>query len=374
MEQLKAILQKEPTIMSVIVRAILLGTTGIFCLLPLLKLLSPEIINLGQIVKREYLWAIIIFVFPFSFLLFWKVRRHFKLVKKMKRRLWAYILLQLKDNVDSIISNEVNGFYDDVIHYCNEKADDFERLRNSMYVTFEIQSDRYLTTFFNRPLDEFISDKTLLKENIDVGVLISVDEMKEEHLYMLLNNCTKKIGYEVLDVIPSGNEELKKHVTDYIHRLFNEILQSLQEPVEANELIKAWLYSKDGISELGKCLGKAYPVGLFVDNFTDSIYNNCRINHILFDTERFDGIDWLSDSYVDSNLLFITRSLGMDSLVLSRILNNYMDVNIEFPITTQVELACYYAYYSTNDKECAYFRNMLISSARLNTIHNELTN
>lgn len=372
LDNLKAVLQKEPTFMALLVRGVLAGTTGIFCLLPLLKLLSPHIINLGQTGTHEVGWAIIVFVIPLLFLLLWKLRRHFKLVKRMKHKLWAYILLQLKGEMDTVLQTEVCAYYDDIIRYCKEKSDAFERLRNACNISLKIECERYLTTFFNRPLNELIRDAALLQEKVDIGEHVEVDKMEEDHYYKLLKQCMLGIGYKLLDPIPSEGRELEKHARANMDSLFDGILTRLVEPVGAKDLVSTWLSGKDAAAELESCIDKSYPVGLFVDNTLNSLVCCCRVSRSCFVPEQHSRIKWLSDSGITDNLLFFTGFQQMDKLVLSRFLNN-ISAGLRFDVTLVVELSCYYAYYSNGEKRGGCLGSTLVSSERLKAIDIELT-
>lgn len=372
LDNLKAILQKEPTLMGLLVRGVLVGTTGIFCLLPLLKLLSPHIINLGQTGRHELWWAAVIFVVPLLFLLGWRLRRHFKLIKRMKHKLWAYILLQLRNEMETELLTEADAYYGELIRYCKEKKETFECLRNALNISLSIECERFLTTFFNRPLDELISDNALLKEKVDIGESVEVDKMQEEQYYRLLKLCVMDMGYGMLDSLSVANQELDNHARTYATGLFNRILSRLVDPAEAKDLISAWLGSKDAVVQLGFCLDRSYPVGLFVDNTINSIQSSCRMNRLCQVSELSGKIRWQTDLGMADNLLFFTGFQQMDKLVLSRFLNN-AGGGIRFQTTLALELACYYAYYLMDDRRGGCLGTTLVSSERLKVIDDELT-
>lgn len=371
LDRMKAILQKEPTFMALLVRGIMVGTAGIFCLLPLLHLLSPHIVNFGQTSRHEVGWAAVIFVVPLLFLLICKLRRHFKLVKKIKYQLWAFILLQLKGEMKSVLSDEVNAFYEDIILYCREKLNNYERLRNALSTISNIKSARYLTTYFNRPLDELVQDHSLFKEKIDLGDWIEVDSMDEAHYYKLLKQCMLGIGYNILEPIPTENEALTKHADYNINRLLDNILSLLIEPVNAHELVTTWLTGNGSITQLQQCIDKAYPVGLFVDNTSNSVYTIFRLRYIPSVAKDDKRNEWLMDLDLDENLLFVTGFQRMEKLILSRYLNN-IGIGMKFRMTFQVELTCYYAYYATGVKRGGCLGSTLVSSERLRAIDIEL--
>lgn len=371
LENLKAILQREATFLGAIIRCLLIGITGMFCILPLLKLISPEIINLGNITRYEYVWNGLILIIPF--LIFgWKAYRHFRLIKKMKNQLWAYCLTQLNERLWGQLKTEAQTCYTQIQQYCKKKLAECEALRTLYKPAFNITSNKFMETFFNHPIENFITDKSLLENKIETeGRKINVNELTEQHLYNLLATVLQGKSINFVNDLPADEKKSKQKVEEEISILFED-LQKLFVPnphADIHHLVEHCL-SADDWETIFK---QTFPIGIFVDGASDKEEYVLKTNKFLHLNKITHHIEQEIDSNGDAGILFISRFQYINELIISRFLSLDMS-DIHFPSNTSIELTCYYAFYNKDFIKNGKFYNISIENKRLATINKILTN
>lgn len=373
LDELKATLQKEPTFLGAMVRCMLVGTAGIFCILPLLKFLSPQIINLGEVTRYESVWIALIYAIPFIYTLLWVFRRHFRMVKKLKNRLWASALSQLKDQMAANLTEESMQYYIMLKKYCEQKLADCESLRKQYEGSFTVKSGNFIETFFNRPIGEFILDKSLVEEQIEAEghEYVNVAKLTEENLYYLLAKSIAGAGSSLFAPLPTEENALKQKVAQDMELLFDVLQQNFVHNgnVEIHRLIERCSSSFDWQA----CMDLAYPVGIFVDNISQDEKCVFRISQKMMLPDELGKTEWEIDLEGDRNIMFTTIFKQVDKLVVSRFFNEEVAKN---SITAEfsVELACYYAFYHGETRQAGRIGTLIVSNERLREIASVLSN
>lgn len=367
LDELKATLQKEPTFLSAMVRCMLVGTAGIFCILPLLKFLSPRIINLGEVTQYEPLWITLIYLIPFVHMLLWVFRRHFRLVKKLKNKLWAFVLCRLKDQMTVKLTEESMLYYTMLEEYCEEKVVDCERLRKQYEVSFTVKSEKFIETFFNRSIDNFIVEKALVKEKIEVErcKYANAGKLTEEDLYYLLSKNIVRVGGSIFTPLPVEETLLKQKVEQDMTLLFESLQKNFanNENTEIYRLIEHYASSFDWQG----CINLAYPVGIFVDNISQDEKRVFRISQRMILPDELQGVDWEIDEEGDNSMMFTTIFKHVDNLHISRFFSEAI-VKSSLIADLTVELTCYYAFYNESSKQAGRIGTLIVCNERLREI------
>lgn len=364
LKKLKATLEKEPTFLGSMVRCLLIGITGIFCILPLLEFLSPDIINIGNVEEHRTLWKSIIFISPFLLSLWWGFSRHFRLIKKLKNRLWTYSLLQLQEHLTVPLMEEARNYYEKVKQYCEQKLAEYERLRNSCKASFEITSQKYIETLFNHSIDEFIKDKSLLDEKIKIDqVQANVGQLTEKQLYQLLASVIISKEADFVSEIPEDEQTLQQKVQKEINRLFSNIQKRIVLPIHTN--IQSLCEKCFSLADWKTICEQAFPVGIFADNTSHNEVCILRISSPITLNMETANIKQEIDTEGNPFMLFVTECQYMDSLLLSQFLS---ETTFDYYTDYRTELTCYYTFYDHELKRGAKFRNVSIGYERLHTI------
>jgi hypothetical protein len=154
LDRMKATLQSEPTLLSLLSRCFLLGTISIFVVIPLLREISPFIIDLGDVAKHEVLWIVFFFFLPFL-LYGMRFRRRFLFVRKQKRILLAQALANVQAKASVTLYNEAKAFYDRMIQACDDTWKHYETVMENITAQ---KTDRLPldipATLFHQPLIE----------------------------------------------------------------------------------------------------------------------------------------------------------------------------------------------------------------------------
>lgn len=256
LNRMKLTLQSEPTLLSLLSRCFLLGTVSIFVIIPLLREISPFIIDLGDVAKYEVAWIIFFFFLPF-FLYGMRFRRRFLFVRKQKRMLLAQALVDVQVKASVTLYNEAKAFYGQMIQACDDTWKQYEAAMENIKAQ---KTGRMLldipSTLFNQPLIEGVfKDKNILQEGKVVELEISlrnsmknVSSLVKDDYLGLLKELFAEPAYSPL-FINSGQfkelvgEKLKQNKEHNISRLLNDIIKK-----DAQQLSIAPLVSMAGVN------------------------------------------------------------------------------------------------------------------------------
>lgn len=228
LEKIKQNLKKEPVVLSLVVRCFLLGILLVFTIIPLLRVVSPNVINLGEIATIEWLWIPVLFFLPLIIEFVIKLRRHFKRIKRLKYRLLAATLLNVNKQLSAILFEEELALYDSVAEECEKQLNSLSAYREklSMGEHKETSQTPLPTTSFNQDILEgnFCGEKMILDPQvIEASIVIKekklrLSELQESHLVLLL-----KRSFLEEDVVKaadlSDDAAIEVHVTDFIASL-----------------------------------------------------------------------------------------------------------------------------------------------------------
>lgn len=130
-EELNGILSREAPILSRICRSILLGITLALALVPLLNIISPELLNLGRVRRYAEWWSLGIFFIPivFQFLLLWRYNRS---KRRAINNLKALFLHDAYARIANRMETEIKGFYDKIIALGDKYVKRTEKIRDEM--------------------------------------------------------------------------------------------------------------------------------------------------------------------------------------------------------------------------------------------------
>lgn len=198
LDMIKKNLKKEPIVLSVIVRCFLLGILLVFTIIPLLRVLSPKVINLGEIATIEWLWIPVLFFLPLIIEFFIKLRRHFKRIKRLKYRLLAATLLAVNKRLSQFLMDEQGAFYDELAAESEAHLKLLAKFRELLR-SHEVENGDELIpeTKFNQPLIggsfcdvKLIEDESTTEAEIRVGdETIRLSQLEKKELLTLLKQA-----------------------------------------------------------------------------------------------------------------------------------------------------------------------------------------
>lgn len=215
LEDIRKNLKKEPVVLSLIVRCFLSGILMVFTIIPVLRVLSPNVINLGEIATIEWLWIPVIFFLPLIIEFFIRLRRHFKRIKRLKYRLLAATLASVNKRLSKSLMEEQRAFYDTLVKECDKQLELLAKFRESLCVPEATEGKGALPqTMFNQPLlggafceEKLLKDNSVSEAKIRVNdETIRISDLKSEELLLLLKHSFKQM--ETLDSadLSDGNE------------------------------------------------------------------------------------------------------------------------------------------------------------------------
>ena len=197
LDKLKKVLRNEPVILSDFVRCFLLGVVCVFTGIPLLRLLSPNVVNFGNVASYEWLWIVVLFLLPVTIEFLLRVRRHFKRVKRLKYRMLATKLFFVNKKLSRFFFDSVDGFYASLEDECDLQLSLLEQLRSHL-VTGEVDATMQipLTLFSQRLLDGRFQTNPMVRDEKDFegrmridDRIINVSDLETKHLIWLLRHA-----------------------------------------------------------------------------------------------------------------------------------------------------------------------------------------
>lgn len=342
MDSIKSVLQKEPVFMAAIVRSLLVGTTSVFCLLPLLRAISPRLVNLGTVSSSEPFWIVLMFVIPFVYMFGWKLRRHFKRVRLIRHKIWAYALYSLKQELTCKLSEMTQAYYDKVCAYCDQSIENIRQVRTDYQPDVVPESRSYQETFFNQPLlnkeTAGLANPLIRFSSAEFKQLTSVEEQ-----YRLLSIVLAEIDKDILTkkddeggVCP---ERMEKHCSQMRERIEKRLSLTKYDCI-TDFVVAMYNDSTEHVDIVALLLERAYPVGLYVDSLAMSLIPCLRIRKP-FDIGRT-SCEIVQDVNEDHGVMTCFFIKPLRNLETIRFLSVERDfITVDF--TTK--LLCYYYYY-----------------------------
>lgn len=192
------ILKQEATLLSRIGRSFLLGIVLVLAIMPILTMLSPALIDLGNIKSNALYWSEGLFMLPFLWQLLDMFLQHRKR-KQKERKLTAYYLHDAYARIANRIQSEMFFFYDYLMQLSDEyvkRCDLIQTELNSKGTNDLFKSLTLPQTFFNQPLiNGSFNGEPLIPEEDDECSKIYINfapqyinELDKEDHYQLLHS------------------------------------------------------------------------------------------------------------------------------------------------------------------------------------------
>ena len=203
MERLGKNLKREPVVLSLLVRCFLLGILLVFTIIPVLRVVSPKVINLGEIATIEWLWIPVLFFLPLTIEFFIRLRRHFKRVRRLKYRLLASTLLAVNKRLSRFLMDEQGIFYEELAKECDVHLGNLAQFREKLTVPDAMAGKEMIPeTMFNQPLmgGMFCGEKLLEDTSVSEAEIHLRDgerrlsELEKEDLLALLKSSFVQSG------------------------------------------------------------------------------------------------------------------------------------------------------------------------------------
>ena len=229
LENIKKNLKKEPVVLSLLVRCFLLGILLVFTIIPVVRVLSPNVVNLGEIATIEWLWIPVLFLLPLIIEFFIKLRRHFKRIRRLKFRLLAATLLAVNRRLSQLLMDEQGVFYDALIHECESQLERLARFRELLSVPeVKDKTDVIPVTMFNQPLlnGSFCGEKMLKDESAaEAEIPIKNESQRISKLEKLELLFLLKISFKQPETLQAANlsdkETPDEHAKGFVSALGN---------------------------------------------------------------------------------------------------------------------------------------------------------
>ena len=349
LEKIKKNLKKEPVVLSLLVRCFLLGILLVFTIIPILRVLSPNVVNLGEIATIEWLWIPVLFLLPLIIEFFIKLRRHFKRIRRLKFRLLAATLLAVNKRLSQLLMDEQGAFYDALIHECESQLKRLARFRELLSVPdVKDKTGAIPETMFNQPLltgafcdEKMLKDDSAAEAEIRVkNEAMRLSELEKLELIFLLKNAFKQP--ETLNAANLSDKE-----TPDVHaKCFVSVLGNLFSPqlhINTAENIGLMLSTLDKDVDISPFVKMAGMNGML---FSVSS-NNLPVLRIMSAPALFEKMDIIEDAKTaDYALLTLWQKITQG--IQSQLICNCSLEPLP-PLSFADKLSLYYAFYRQKD-------------------------
>lgn len=103
-------------LLSVFIRAVLIGILLIFVGIPLIKFVSPQLINLEFLANNLYLLGFVLAIIPIIIYL-WKFRSYTQQIKSLRDQYIAYSLVRLNERLTKFVFKTIDKTYADLVDF-----------------------------------------------------------------------------------------------------------------------------------------------------------------------------------------------------------------------------------------------------------------
>lgn len=349
LENIKKNLKKEPIVLSLLVRCFLLGVLLVFTVIPVLRVLSPNVVNLGEIATIEWLWIPVIFFLPLVIEFFIKLRRHFKRIQRLKYRLLASTLLTVNKRLSQFLVDEQIAFYDTLIKECDIQLIQLAAFRELLEVPEpESENNAIVQTTFNQPLlsGSFCGEKLLEEDSAyeaEINIkdnTLRISALNKDDLISLLKKSFRQP--ETLDAVDlHDGKELSEHAENLIDEL---------KKIFAPEL---HIHTAESIGSMLSTLGQGVNTAPFekmagVNGMLFSVSsNNKAVIKVTDIPQQFEKMNIISDMATKDYAL-LTCWQKIAPCIHSRLVCN-CPLDTLPTLTFADKLSLYYGYYRQRD-------------------------
>ena len=243
-EKLAGMMSRESTMASTLARVYLAGIIVILAIMPVLEVLSPNVINLGNVKKWSFIWAGFIFLVP-GIIEYIKVLRYRHKKRRLSYKLMAYYVHDSYARLVNRAKNQVFSFFDDMdslcVEYdkrCNVLLEEKEILDDSHVYTLEIPQ-----TMFNQPvIDGECCGRPLFygaemnRNSLNIrGSVVRVDKLNKKQKYTVVS-AFPDLFMMLFDGVHKYEKEYRDTVTREAICLTDDEVQAARE--------KAWAEAK----------------------------------------------------------------------------------------------------------------------------------
>jgi len=240
LKKLKDLLSQEKTTLSTLLRTFFLGIICVLSIVPLLDLISPSIIDLGNVKKYSFFWGVGVFMIPFAIQLcsLWLyLRKRDARIRVLK----AYYLHDAYARLANRVESEANEFYQKMTDLGEEYLKRCKQIRNEVHVGKYEEDEQMVfpTTMFNQPLnggtfnhEEIIPAKEVECRKIRIAnTSVPVNELSSSNYYILINTLNDTIGklFSGVSVINCHSRRFDPKNGDYVFVSKETLQQEMKE-------------------------------------------------------------------------------------------------------------------------------------------------
>ena len=349
MDKIRKNLKKEPIVLSVVVRCFLLGILLVFTIIPLLRVLSPKVINLGEIATIECLWIPVIFFLPLIIAFFIKLRRHFKRIKRLKYRLLAATLLAINKRLSKFLMDEEGAFYDELATESAAQLELLAKFRELLHA-HDVNKGELLIpeTKFNQPLvggsfcgEKLIEDESATEAEIRVGdETLRLSMLEKKDLLTLLKAAFRLP--EALSAADLGDgKAVNGHAENLVNVFDNQFAPELQ--ITSADDIGSMLRLLDGKVNLEALIKMAGVNGMLFSKAKD----NPAVVRMTNAPRNFAECKMMTEPATRDYAMYTTWQKLSVGITAPLVCNCQLDTLPELSFSDKLSL--YYGYYRRKD-------------------------
>ncbi|MBR1563978.1 MAG: hypothetical protein IJ650_01380 [Paludibacteraceae bacterium] len=225
-DKLKRHLSGEKTMMSTLARCLLLGIILVLSVLPVLSMVSPKFIDLGDVRGNAMVWSFGLFMLPVmaELIMMWLYLRKKGVLMRILR---AYYTHDAYARIANRIESEAGNFYGKMIALGEEYLKRTKRIKREVTVGIQGVEIRnpFPETMFNQPLNggQFDGEEIVPESEVESSkILVNhrpriIRELTKPLYYLLINHLNDELAilYKDVRVTEDHTRRLNEETGEY---------------------------------------------------------------------------------------------------------------------------------------------------------------
>lgn len=317
--ELKTLLENQPVFLGTLARSGLIGLALIFMLIPLLKIISPGVINLGNVPDYDWLMAIVFLILPPFLSWFFGVRRQLLRIRRLIYDYIGYLLRKTEYAANEELNKHIENMYNELISYCDDLLNHSDDIRENLCCSEAAQSILPVNCFCQPLINGKFSNFQILADSAKVEYKVYLLDTRAKSLSELNNQDYTFIVQKVFSNAGFTEQFFKSNPDfDLLKTMLRQEFEFFYRK-DNRKPLKYWLNELIRELNLTGAMNFAVPAAKINFGKIMSLISEFKINNgeDEFNYRALDGLktEKINSLDIESDfVLFITRSRALQSV------------------------------------------------------------
>lgn len=212
--ELKTLLENQPVFLGTLARSGLIGLALIFMLIPLMKIISPGVINLGNVPEYDWLLAIVFLILPPFLSWFFGIRRQLLRIRRLIYDYIGYLLRKTEYAANEELNKHIENMYNELISHCDDLLNHSDDIRKNLCCSEAAQSILPVNCFCQPLINGKFGNSQILADSAKVEYKVYLSDTRVKAISELNNQDYTFIVQKVFSK-PGFTEQFFKSKPDF---------------------------------------------------------------------------------------------------------------------------------------------------------------